>query len=93
MDDKIIVYGTQWCGDCHRTRAFLDSKNIPYSFVNIDDDEKAIDTVLKLTSGRNIIPTVVLPGGETLLEPSNDELENAIAKDTRLRVLHKLDKK
>jgi arsenate reductase-like glutaredoxin family protein len=44
---KIIVYGTPWCGDCRRTRAFLDKHQIVYDWIDIDRDPVARATVEK----------------------------------------------
>lgn len=74
MSDKILVYGADWCGDCHRTRALLDKFEVPYQYLNIDEDAAAKTTMLELVDGRNAIPTVVFTDGSILQEPSNEEL-------------------
>lgn len=69
----ITVYGAEWCADCHQTRALLDAHHIPYVYHDIDTDLDARQAMLKLTDGKNIIPTVVY--GKTILqEPSNAEM-------------------
>ncbi len=74
MSDKIIVYGEDTCGDCHRTKALFDEYNISYDYIKIDTDPAAKAKMLELTDGRNLIPTVVLTDGTIMQEPSNDEL-------------------
>ena len=37
----IIMYSTDWCGDCVRSKAFLDSIRIPFVEVNVDHDDEA----------------------------------------------------
>ena len=74
MADQILVYGAEWCGDCHRTRALLDQYKVGYTYLNIDEDADAKAKMLELVDGRNAIPTVVFTDGSIMQEPSNDEL-------------------
>lgn len=74
MQDKILVYGADWCADCHRTRALFDKYGVAYQYLNIDEDSAAKSKMLELTDGRNVIPTVVFTDGRMLQEPTNDEL-------------------
>lgn len=70
----LIVYGTAWCGDCHRSRRFLDQHRVPYTWIDVDQDPEAVQTVLAINRGRRSVPTIVFPDGSTLAEPSNAEL-------------------
>ncbi len=74
MSDRILVYGAEWCGDCHRTRALLDQYAVAFDYIDIDADPTAKTAMLKLVDGRNAIPTVVFTDGSIMQEPSNDEL-------------------
>jgi len=71
---NIIVYGTNWCGDCIRTRIFLKHHAIPYTWVNIDQDKQAEQFVIQTNHGNRSVPTIVLNSGTILVEPSNHEL-------------------
>ena len=73
MSDSILVYGADWCGDCHRTRALFDQYDVKYQYINIDEDPAAKAAMLELVDGRNSIPTVVFLDGTITQEPSNDE--------------------
>ncbi|MBI4493568.1 MAG: NrdH-redoxin [Chloroflexi bacterium] len=81
--DGITVYGTTWCGDCHRARRVLDQYGTPYTWVGIDADPQAQATVLRLNGGLRSVPTVVFPDGSVLVEPSNrahaDRLKEGVA--------------
>ena len=70
----ITVYGADWCGDCRRAKKFMDDKGVAYNWVNIENDEAAIELVLKLNGGKRIIPTIVFEDGSVLVEPTNSEL-------------------
>jgi glutaredoxin-like protein len=71
---EIIVYGAMWCGDCRRTRRFLDKNQIPYVWINIDEDKQSEAFVYKVNQGTRSIPTIVFPDGSILVEPSNSIL-------------------
>jgi glutaredoxin len=70
-DPDIIVYGTEWCGDCRRARRFLEFKKIPYQFVNIDQDKAGETFVLQNNRGMRSVPTILFPDGSIHVEPSN----------------------
>jgi mycoredoxin len=70
----ILVYGADWCGDCWRTKHFLDAHSIPYQWIDIETDLAADETVRKVNNGRRIIPTLILEDGSTLVEPTDMEL-------------------
>jgi len=73
-EKKILVYGADWCADCHRTTALFDQHKVEYDYKDIDSDQALKNEMLALVDGKNIIPTVVLSDGTTLQEPTNDEL-------------------
>jgi len=71
---EIVVYSTVWCPDCKRAKQFFGEQRVTYSNVDIEQDKKAIAFVEKINSGMRIIPTIVFPDGEILVEPSNADL-------------------
>jgi mycoredoxin len=73
-DQNILVYGVEWCGDCRRAKRFLDQHAISYMFINIDQDKKGEQFVLKANRGYRSVPTIVFKDGAILTEPSNDTL-------------------
>lgn len=73
MDQKLIVYGADWCADCVRIKSLLKQYGVGYSYKDIDSDPAIKEEMLGLVDGKNVIPVVVL--NDTILqEPSNDEL-------------------
>ena len=70
----ITVYGADWCGDCRRTKKFLTEQNIPFNWVNTDEDPQAEALVRNMNHGKRIIPTVIFEDGSFLAEPSNQQL-------------------
>ena len=68
---KITIYATNWCGDCRRTKRFLDYHKIPYQWIDIDKDKEAEKFVLQSNNGMRSVPTLVFEDGSVLVEPSN----------------------
>jgi thioredoxin reductase (NADPH) len=78
MQQTIIMYGADWCADCRRSRELLDSKQVAYDYRDIEQDPSSLAEMLKITAGRNVIPSIVLGDGTLLQEPSNDVLLQAL---------------
>ncbi|PJB66601.1 MAG: NrdH-redoxin [Anaerolineae bacterium CG_4_9_14_3_um_filter_57_17] len=61
----------------------LDERQIPYRWVDIDQDHEGEKYVLQANHGSRSIPTIVFGDGVVLVEPSNAELSAKLFK-TRL---------
>jgi mycoredoxin len=55
---EIILYTANWCGDCRRTKRFLNERGVPFSEVNIDEDVEAEELVLRVNDGLRKVPTI-----------------------------------
>lgn len=73
-EPKITVYGAYWCPDCRRSKQFLGEHQIPYHWVDIEQDPVGEQFVIEKNEGKRIIPTIVFEDGAALVEPSNAEL-------------------
>jgi len=71
----LVVYATTHCGDCVRARRVLDSRKMPYRWLDIDQDAQAAAYVREVNRGMESVPTIVFPDGEILVEPSAARLE------------------
>lgn len=74
MADKIIIYSTDWCPDCRRTKRFLDKHGIAYENVDIEQNPEAVDIVERINNGNRSVPTIVFPDGTILVEPRTSQL-------------------
>ena len=70
----ITIYGAYWCPDCRRSKQFLGEHQIPYRWVDIEQDKAGEAYVLQRNEGKRIIPTIEFADGSILVEPSNAEL-------------------
>ena len=71
---NITVYGAPWCPDCKQSKQFLGELRVPYTWVDIDQDEEGRQYVQQANNGKQIIPTILFEDGSILVEPSNAEL-------------------
>lgn len=74
----VVVYGTSWCADCRRAVRVLNEMQVPYRYINIEEDEQAAQYVVKVNHGNRSVPTIVFPDGSMLIEPSNSVLRDKL---------------
>jgi thioredoxin reductase (NADPH) len=85
---NITLYGAHWCPDCRRSKLFLGEHQIPYNWVDIEQDEAAEAYVLQKNNGKRIIPTIEFDDGSILVEPSNAELAAKLGLKTMAKRTH-----
>ena len=78
QEKQIVMYGTSWCPDCARSKKLLDGHNVEYQWINIEEVPEAADAVRQINNGLQSVPTIVLPDGRVLVEPSDKELSSAL---------------
>ncbi len=72
MDEPLItMYGADWCIDCRRAKRFFQRHDIPYRWIDIEEDLEGERFVLEVNHGRRTIPTIVFEDGSILVEPSD----------------------
>ena len=75
----IVMYSTSWCPDCTRAKKFFDKFKIPYTDVDVDDDEQGKAFVMEINNGARVVPTIIFPDGDVLVEPSTKELREKLS--------------
>ena len=55
------MYTTRWCGYCVRAKTLLDSRQLPYEEINVDDDPGFRQTIFDLTGGWTV-PQILIDG-------------------------------
>jgi glutaredoxin-like protein len=80
---SILIYGSNWCGDCRRAKRFLQLHQIPFDWIDIEKDKEAEKIVLQTNHGMRSIPTIFFGDGSILVEPSNAELARKLNIETQ----------
>jgi thioredoxin reductase (NADPH) len=87
-EPEITVYGAHWCPDCRRSKQFLGEHQIPYNWVDIEQDKGGEKIVKEKNRGKRIIPTIVFADDSFLVEPSNAELAAKLGLKTKAARSH-----
>ena len=75
---NVIMYGAEWCGDCRRSKKFLDTNNVTYTYVDVEADPEASDKVIAINGGQRSIPVIIFEDGTHLTEPSDIALKEKL---------------
>ena len=75
---QITMYGAEWCGDCRRSKRFLDSNSVAYNYIDVETDTSASEKVIEINGGMRSIPVIVFPDGTHLTEPSDNALKEKL---------------
>ena len=80
----IVVLGRDTCEDTTRSRDHLASRGIAFTYLHVDLDPDADAWIRRLNGGEWLTPTILLGDSDqptlTLREPTNDELDAALAE-------------
>jgi mycoredoxin len=77
---QIVMYLVEWCPDCRRAKFFFKRKKIDVLEVDVNADKDAEAFVKELNNGNRSVPTIILPDGSMLVEPSTEELEKKFSQ-------------
>ena len=75
---QITMYGAAWCGDCRRSKKFLDENKVAYNYIDVEADESAAEKVIEINGGMRSIPVIIFPDGSHLTEPSDPALKEKL---------------
>lgn len=73
----IKMYGTTWCGDCHRARRVLDELKEAYDWIDVDKDAAGKAHLVSVV-GKVKVPLIEFEDGTHLVEPSNAALTEKV---------------
>lgn len=78
MAAQITLYGAAWCGDCRRSKSYLDSRKVEYTYIDVEADESASEKVIEINGGQRSIPVILFPDGTHMTEPSEKALQEKL---------------
>lgn len=67
--DGIRVAGTLWSASSHTVKDFLARSQIPYQWLDIEENSEAKSLVDSVNAGQHRLPVVFFPDGSTLIDP------------------------
>ncbi len=80
MARELTIFSTPWCGYCVRLKSQLDAAGVPYVEVDISADETSADLVMQVNGGNQTVPTVLLPDGGALTNPTLADVLGRLGK-------------
>ena len=75
MSAKVTMYGAEWCGDCRRSKKFMETNSVEFNYINVEEDLSAAEKVKEINNGMQSIPVIVFEDGTHLTEPSDNDLK------------------
>ena len=76
-ENKVVMYGAEWCGDCRRSKRFLEQNKVSYTYIDVEHDEKGKEKAIKIC-GKQSIPVITFSDGTFLVEPSDLDLKKKL---------------
>ena len=76
-DNKVTMYGAEWCGDCRISKKFLDSNKVNYTYVDVEHDQVGQEKAIEI-SGKKSIPVIAFSDGTHMVEPSDNDLKKKL---------------
>jgi mycoredoxin len=76
---QLVVYTASWCGPCKRLKNRLTDRGITFDEVDVEEDAEAADWVAEANGGSWLVPTVRLPDGTAMVNPSVDAVVGRLA--------------
>ncbi len=78
-DERVKVYGADWCGVTRMTLKHLDGLGVPYKYINVDEDPQSSAWVKEQNDGDEVKPTLDIEG-EVLSAPRDYLLDDALRR-------------
>ena len=78
MSNEITMYSADWCSDCRRSKRLLDSLEVEYTLIDVENEPSGASKVLERTGGSQSIPVIVFSDGTHLVEPSDIDLKSKL---------------
>lgn len=72
----IKVYSSDSCGYCQKLKAYLDSRNINYTIIDVNASEDNAYELIRLT-GQSAIPVTII-GDETIIGFDKQAIDKAL---------------
>jgi thioredoxin reductase (NADPH) len=81
--EGIRIVGSRWSPQSHVVREFLARNQVPYQWLDIDEDGSARELVASLAADTARLPIVLFPDGRHQIAPSPAELAEKVGLQTQ----------
>ncbi len=81
--EGVRIVGSRWAPQSYGTRDFLSRNQIPYQWIDVDQDASMRELILSTGGDLSRLPVVFLADGTMLTAPSNTELAARVGLQTQ----------
>ena len=81
--EGIRLVGAPWSRQCYQVREFLSRNQVPYQWIDLEQDASMRELVMALAGGVTRLPVVLFPDGSHLVEPDNLALAAKVGLNTQ----------
>jgi thioredoxin reductase (NADPH) len=81
--DGLRIVGSRWSPQSFEVKEFLSRNQVPYQWIDVDQDESMSALASSLGNGELHLPTVLLPDGSHLLAPTVRDLADKVGLHTK----------
>lgn len=85
-EGRIELYGASWCIECKRVKKFLGQNLLDFDWVNMEHNPAGMAFVQEVNQGKQIVPTLTMPDGSLLVQPSNADLAQRLGVPEKGRI-------
>jgi glutaredoxin-like YruB-family protein len=64
---KIVLYTTSWCPHCKEAKEYLTERKIPFTNVDVEENESALELITEKYQARSV-PVIVIGNDEAILK-------------------------
>jgi thioredoxin reductase (NADPH) len=84
--DGLRIAGTALSASSYALKDFLSGNQIPYQWIDLDDDAPTRALVSAMPDGMQRLPVAFLPDGTTMVQPTQRELAERLGMQTRAKL-------
>jgi len=81
--DGLRIVGSRWSPQSYEAKEFLSRNQVPYQWIDVDQDESMSALASSLGKGEMQLPTVLFPDGTHLLAPTVRDLADKVGLHTK----------
>lgn len=81
--EGIRVVGARWSSGSYEVKEFLSLNQVPYQWIDVDEDEPMRELVKPLCENLTNLPVIFFTDGSTLVAPTNRELAEKVGIQTK----------
>jgi thioredoxin reductase (NADPH) len=81
--EGIRVVGARWSAGSYEAKEFLSLNQVPYQWIDIDEDEPMRELIKPLSADLTKLPVIFFTDGSSLIAPSHRELAEKVGIQTK----------